>query len=111
MQEARVEGLARISVYVSRNREKQSSLFYTDFPLVRSIADLCIAHKPFTMSYLTNKSVPAVAKQVKRGAINMRFNALSFIGQTLSTVDAAFVTSYFWKSSIFSMVRKTIRRL
>lgn len=32
------------------------------------------------MSYLTNKSVPAVAGRVKREAINMRFNALSFIG-------------------------------
>lgn len=47
------------------------------------------------MSYLTNKSVPAVADRVKREAINMRFNALSFVGQNASTrVHSTFVSSH-----------------
>lgn len=66
------------------NRGEQTSLFprylSTTFLSFGSLHDLCVAHKPFTMSYLTNKSVPAVADRVKREAINMRFNALSFTG-------------------------------
>lgn len=93
------------------NRGEQTSLFprylSTTFLSFGSLHDLCVAHKPFTMSYLTNKSVPAVADRVKREAINMRFNALSFTGTKRFHARSSFPRT---RSNFFPIVSKLFRR-